>query len=70
MDDAAFDIVVDYLRPKIKPAYLYKEQKELQEAALRAQDMQPRRPVTQGTPMPPPLDDDYKEDDSNTYQPY
>lgn len=48
---------------------LYKEQKELHEAALRAQDMQPRRPVTQGTPMPPPMDDDYRED-NEPYQPY
>jgi hypothetical protein len=49
---------------------LYKEQKALQEAAMRAQQMQPRQPVREGVPMPSPMDDDYKEDDSNTYQPY
>lgn len=39
LDDAAFDIVVDYLRPKIKPAYLYKEQKEKLRSLLKDNDI-------------------------------
>jgi len=49
---------------------LYKEQKTLQEAWKRGQQMQPREPMREGIPVPPPLDEDYKEDDNNTYQPY
>lgn len=49
---------------------LYKEQKSLQEAWKRAGQMPQREPMREGIPVPPPLDDDYKEDDSNTYQPY
>jgi hypothetical protein len=49
---------------------LYKEQKALQEAANRAQQMPPYGPVREGTPMPPNFDADYKEDDSTPYQPY
>ena len=49
---------------------LYKEQKALQEAYNRAQQMQPRQPMREGTPVPPPFDEDYKEDDSTPYQPY
>lgn len=49
---------------------LYKEQKALQEAANRAQQMPPRQPMQTGTPVPPPFDEDYKEDDSTPYQPY
>ena len=49
---------------------LYKEQQALQEAASRAQQMQSSEPMREGIPVPPPLDDDYKEDDNNTYQPY
>ena len=49
---------------------LYKEQKALQEAWKRGQQMPPREPMRQGTPVPPPLDEDYREDDNNTYQPY
>ena len=46
---------------------LYKEQKALQEAWKRGQMMPPQStPVREGTPMPPPLDEDYREDDSNT----
>ena len=49
---------------------LYKEQKSLQEAWKRGQQMQSREPMREGIPVPPPLDEDYKEDDNNTYQPY
>ena len=49
---------------------LYKEQKTLQEAWKRGQQMQPSEPMREGIPVPPPLDEDYKEDDNNTYQPY
>lgn len=49
---------------------LYKEQKALQEAANRAQQMPPRQTMQTGTPMPPNFDADYKEDDSTPYQPY
>lgn len=49
---------------------LYMEQKTLQQAANRAsQQMPPRQPMREGIPVPPPLDEDYKEDDT-TYQPY
>ena len=48
---------------------LYKEQKALQDAFNRAQQMQPREPMREGIPVPPPLDEDYKEEDT-TYQPY
>ena len=48
---------------------LYKEQKSLQEAWKRGQQMQSREPMREGIPVPPPFDEDYKEDD-NTYQPY
>ena len=48
---------------------LYKEQKALQEAWKRAgQQMPQREPMREGIPVPPPMDNDYKEDD--TYQPY
>ena len=49
---------------------LYKEQKALQEAANRAQQMPPYGSVREGTPMPPNFDADYKEDDNTPYQPY
>ena len=49
---------------------LYKEQKALQEAANRAQMTQPRQTMREGIPVPPPLDDDYKEDENEPYQPY
>ena len=49
---------------------LYKEQKSLQEAWKRGQQMQFRQPMREGAPVPPPFDEDYKEDDNNTYQPY
>ena len=49
---------------------LYKEQKALQEAWKRGQQMQPSELMREGTPVPPPFDEDYKEDDNNTYQPY
>ena len=48
---------------------LYKEQQALQEAWKRAGQMQPREKMREGIPVPPPMDNDYKEDD-NTYQPY
>ena len=53
-----------------KGAILYKEQKALQEAWNRGQQMQPREPMREGIPVPPPFDDDYKEDDNTPYQPY
>ena len=55
-----------------KGVILYKEQKALQEAWKRSQEMQPRHrePVREGTPMPPAFDKDYKEDDDTPYQPY
>jgi len=49
---------------------LYKEQKALQEAWKRGQQMPPREPMRQGTPVPPTFDQDYKEDDQSPYQPY
>lgn len=49
---------------------LYKEQKALQEAANRAQMTQPRQTMREGIPVPPPLDDDYKDDENEPYQPY
>ena len=49
---------------------LYKEQKALQEAWNRGQQMSPREPMREGIPVPPPFDEDYKEDDNTPYQPY
>lgn len=49
---------------------LYKEQKALQEAWKRAEQMTPREPMREGIPVPPSFDNDYKEDDNTTYQPY
>ncbi len=50
---------------------LYKEQKSLQEAWKHSQQMQPRQPMREGIPVPPPMDEDYRnDDDNNTYQPY
>lgn len=49
---------------------LYKEQKALQEAWKRGQQMPHREPMREGIPVPPSFDNDYKEDDNNTYQPY
>ena len=49
---------------------LYKEQIALQEAWKRSQQMHPREPMREGIPVPPPMDEDYREDDNNTYQPY
>lgn len=46
---------------------LYKEQQALQEAWKRSQQMQSRE---SGKQVPPPFDEDYKEDDSTPYQPY
>ena len=54
-----------------KSFILYMEQKTLQQAASRAsQQMQPREPMREGIPVPPPLDEDYKADDDTPYQPY
>ena len=49
---------------------LYKEQKALQEAWNRGQQMYPRETMREGIPVPPPFDEDYKEDDNTPYQPY
>ena len=50
---------------------LYKEQKALQEAWKRAGQMAPKsQPMREGIPVPPPMDNDYKEDDNTPYQPY
>ena len=49
---------------------LYKEQKALQEAWNRGQQMSPREPMREGIPVPPSFDQDYKEDDNTPYQPY
>lgn len=49
---------------------LYKEQQSLQDAWQRSQQMQSREPMREGIPVPPPLDEDYKEDDQTPYQPY
>ena len=49
---------------------LYKEQKALQEAWNRGQQMPSREPMREGIPVPPAFDKDYKEDDNNTYQPH
>lgn len=53
----------------LKGFILYKEQQSLQEAMKREQ-MQPRRTMREGIPVPPPLDDDYKDDENEPYQPY
>jgi len=50
---------------------LYQEQKTLQEAWKRASQMAPKsEPMREGIPVPPPMDNDYKEDENNPYQPY
>ena len=50
---------------------LYKEQKALQEAWKRGQQMHPHsEPMREGIPVPPSFDQDYKEDDNTPYQPY
>ena len=49
---------------------LYNEQKALQEAWKRGQQMPPREPMRQGTPVPPAFDQDYKEDENSPFQPY
>ena len=49
---------------------LYKEQIALQEAWKRSQQMQPREAMREGIPVPPPMDEDYRDDDNNTYQSY
>lgn len=50
---------------------LYKEQKALQKAWKRGYQMQPHGPMREGIPVPPPMDEDYRnDDDNNTYQPY
>lgn len=49
---------------------LYMEQKALAQAYKRAQQMQPSEPMREGIPVPPPMDEDYKEDDQTPYQPY
>lgn len=50
---------------------LYKEQKALQEAWKRAEQMAPKsKPMREGIPVPPTFDQDYREDDNTPYQPY
>lgn len=52
---------------------LYKEQQALQQAWQRAQQRaaEPRRAAMgEGAPVPPPADEDYMDEDNNTYQPY
>ena len=50
---------------------LYMEQKSLKQAWERAQQMQPREPMREGIPVPPPMDEEYRSDDENQpYQPY
>ena len=50
---------------------LYKEQQSLQEAMSRAQEnVPPSEPMREGIPVPPAFDNDYKEDDNDTFQPY
>jgi hypothetical protein len=50
---------------------LYQEQKTLQEAWKRAGQMAPKsQPMREGIPVPPPMDNDYREDDNTPYQPY
>ena len=50
---------------------LYKEQKALQEAWKRSGQMHSQQePMREGIPVPPPLDDDYKDDENTPYQPY
>ena len=44
----------------------YKEQKALQEAWKRAEQQRPREPMREGIPVPPPMGNDYKEDEENT----
>ena len=48
---------------------IHNEQKALQDALRRNAGHQYSMPMREGTPMPPPLDDDYKED-NEPYQPY
>ncbi len=50
---------------------LYKEQMALQEAWKRSGQMHSQQePMREGIPVPPPLDDDYKDDENTPYQPY
>ena len=49
---------------------IHNEQKALQEAMKRNPGHQYSTPVREGTPVQPPLDEDYKEDDNTPYQPY
>ena len=53
---------------------IYKEQKALQEAWRRAEQQrankQQNEPMREGIPVPPPFDEDYKEDDNSPFQPY
>lgn len=49
---------------------LYKEQKALQEAWQRAEQTRPRETMREGIPVPPPMDNDYREDDNTPFQPY
>ena len=50
---------------------IYKEQKSLQEAWRRAEQMRPQQePMREGIPVPPAFDQDYKEDDNTPYQSY
>ena len=54
-----------------KGVILYKEQESLQEAMRRAQEqMPPKEPMREGIPVPPAFDNDYKEDDNDSFQPY
>ena len=49
---------------------LYKEQKALQKAWNHSEQMQYSEPMREGIPVPPAFDQDYKEDENETYQPY
>lgn len=49
---------------------LYNEQKALQEAINRGEQMRQREPMRPGSAVPPTFDQDYKADDDAPYQPY
>ena len=50
---------------------IYKEQKALQEAWKRAEQMRSQQEtMREGIPVPPPMDEDYRADDENDNQPY
>lgn len=53
-----------------KGIILYNEQKALAKAWRRAEQMRPQQePMREGIPVPPPVNNDYEEDDNTPFQP-